>query len=124
MSPSAAPTAPRASTRSSSTARTTVARGPVEIPRAAVRQVVAERDRIELLRDPDVLEAGVVAVREREVDQPVGAGEGHGRLGARACQQFQAAARATSEHENEGANAGHPLVATRRAAEYSRRRQR
>jgi hypothetical protein len=38
----------------------------IEVPRAAVGEVVGERDGVELLRDPHVRQARVVAVRERE----------------------------------------------------------
>jgi hypothetical protein len=86
----------------------------VEVPRPAVGHVVAEGDRVVLLRDPDVLDAAVVAVREREVDELVGPGEGDGGLGAGAGQELEAPAGAAGEDQDQGADAGHarPLPAT------------
>ena len=81
--------------------------GAVEVPGPAVGEVVAERDRVELLGDPDVVQPGVVAVREREVDQPVRAGERHGGLRAVAGEELQPPAGAAREHEDERADAAH-----------------
>jgi hypothetical protein len=55
--------------------------GAVEVPGPAVRQMVGQRDGVELLDHPHVRQPGVQAVAQREVDQPVDAGERHGRLG-------------------------------------------
>jgi hypothetical protein len=66
------------------------ARRAVEVPRPPVGQVVAERDRVELLGHPHVREARVVAVAQREVDEPMSAGEGDRRLGAVLGEQLQA----------------------------------
>ena len=90
---------------------------PVEVPRAAVRQMVGQRDRVELLRDPDVRQPGVVAVAEREVDQPVRAGVRHRRLGALAREQLEAAAGAAGEHDDQRPGPGHARGPTRRAPE-------
>ena len=73
----------------------------VEVPRPPVGEVVAERDRVELLDDPDVGEPGVVAVAEREVDQPVAARERHRGLGALLGEQLEPPSRPTGEHDDE-----------------------
>ena len=52
-------------------------------------------------------EPGVVAVAEREVDQPVRAGERHGGLGALPREQLEPAAGASGEHDDQRADAGH-----------------
>ena len=57
--------------------------------------------------DPDVVDLRVVAVAEREVDQPVGSREGHGRLGAAVGEQLEAAAGAAGEDQGEGSDARH-----------------
>ena len=77
----------------------------VEVPRAAVGQVVAERDGVELLHHPHVGQAGVQAVAEREVDQPVGAREGHGGLGPLAREELQPPAGPAGEDDDERADA-------------------
>ncbi len=82
------------------------ARRAVEVPRAAVGEVVAERDRIELLHHPHVRQPGVEAVAEREVDQPVRAGVGHGGLGPVVGEQPQPAAGPSGEDDDERAHAG------------------
>jgi len=89
----------------------------VEVPRPPVREVVAQRDRVELLRHPDVGQPGVVAVREREVDQPVGAGEGHRRLGPALREQLESAPDAAREHDDQRAHARHQaeILASRRS---------
>ena len=48
----------------------------VEIPRPAGADVVVQRARVVLRQDEDVVDLGVDAVRESEVDDPVLAGEG------------------------------------------------
>ncbi len=53
----------------------------VEVPRPAQPDVVVERARVVLGQDDDVIDIGVDAVRQREVDDPVLAAEGDGRLG-------------------------------------------
>src|SRR5215210_1979926 len=79
----------------------------VEVPWPAVGEMVAEGDRVELLGDPDVVEAAVVAVAQREVDEPMRAGERHRRLGALTREQLQAASGAAGEDQDEGTDAGH-----------------
>jgi hypothetical protein len=54
----------------------------VQVPRPARADVVVERARVVLRQDQDVVDVRVDAVREREVDDPVLAGERHSRLGA------------------------------------------
>ena len=54
----------------------------VEVPRPPDADVVVERARVVLGQDEDVVDLGVDAVREREVDDPVLAREGDGGLGA------------------------------------------
>ena len=76
----------------------------VEVPRAPVGHVVAQRHGVVLLGHPHVGEPGVLAVAEREVDQPVRAGEGHRGLGAPLRQQLEAAAGAPGEDDDERAD--------------------
>jgi len=64
----------------------------VEVPRAAVGEVVLEGDRVELLGDPDVGHARVGGVAQREVDEPVGPGERDRGLGALLRQELEAPA--------------------------------
>ena len=54
----------------------------VEVPRPARADVVVQRARVVLRQDEDVVDLGVDAVRQREVDDPVLARERHGGLGA------------------------------------------
>ena len=54
----------------------------------------------------------VEAVREREVDQPVGAGEGDGGLGPPVGQQLETATGAAGEDEDEGADTRHAAPVT------------
>ncbi len=81
--------------------------GAVQVPGAAVGQVLRERRRVELHRHPYVGDLRVLAVAQREVDQPVDAGEGHRRLGAVLGEQFQPAAGTTGEDEDEDPGKGH-----------------
>ena len=69
----------------------------VEVPRPAQADVVVERARVVLGQDDDVVDVGVDAVRQREVDDPVLAAERHGRLGAHLGQDRQALALAAGE---------------------------
>ena len=52
---------------------------------------------------------GVLAVAQREVDQPVDPGEGDGRLGPLLGQQLEPAAGAAGQHEDEDPGKGHAL---------------
>ena len=52
----------------------------VEVPRAPESDVVVERARVVLGQDHDIVDVGVDAVREREVDDPVLTAERNGRL--------------------------------------------
>jgi hypothetical protein len=74
-----------------------------------------ERVRLVLLDHPDVVDAAVVAVGEREVDQPVDACEWHRGLGALGRQDVEAPALAAREHEREdgAAIASHPGIIAR-----------
>ena len=54
----------------------------VEVPRPAQADVVVERARVVLGQDDDVVDVGVDAVGQREVDDPVLAAERDGGLGA------------------------------------------
>ena len=53
----------------------------VEVPRPAEADVIVQGVGVVLGQDEDVVDVRVDAVREREIDDPVLAGEGHGRLG-------------------------------------------
>ena len=61
----------------------------VEVPRPARADVVVERARVVLRQHDDVVDVRVDAVAEREVDDPVLAGERHRGLGADARQDRQ-----------------------------------
>ncbi len=71
----------------------------VEVPRPAQPDVVVERARVVLRQHDDVVDLGVDAVREREVDDPVLATERHGRLGAFLRQDGQPLAFAACEDD-------------------------
>jgi len=71
------------------------------------REVVGQGCRMELHRHPDVGDLGVLAVAQREVDQPVDAGERDGRLGALVGEQLEAPSGSTGEDEDEDAGKGH-----------------
>ena len=53
------------------------------------RHVPVQRRRLELRQHEDVAQAGVDAVADRNVDQPVLAGQRHGRLAAQLRQRIQ-----------------------------------
>jgi len=82
---------------------------PVEVPGPATREMRGERVRLVLLEHPDVPDPAVVAVGEREVDEPVDAGERQRRLRALRRQDLEAAAFTARKHEREdfGAGAAH-----------------
>ena len=67
---------------------------------------------------------GVVAVAEREVDQPVRAGERHGGLGALAGEQLEPAARASGEDRRRACASGPCRAGTRSRARLSADRAR
>ena len=71
--------------------------------------MVAQRDRIELLRDPDVGQPGVVAVAEREVDQPVDPRERNGGFGAVIGEQLEAPSGSSGEDEDEDPGKGYEV---------------
>ena len=87
----------------------------VEVPGAAVGQVLRERVRLVLQDDPDVGDAAVSQVREREVDQPVDAGERHRRLRALLGEDVEPAALAACEDERQDAGTPqlHPSSSSR-----------
>ncbi len=64
----------------------------IEVPRLADADVVVERAGVVLGQDEDVVDVGVDAVRQREVDDPVLATERHGRLGPHGRQDREALA--------------------------------
>ena len=72
---------------------------PIEIPGAAVGEVLGERVRRVLLDHPHIRDAAVVAVREREVDQAVDAAERERGFRAPVRQRTQPVAFAAGEHE-------------------------
>lgn len=60
--------------------------GAIEVPWAPVGDLVTDRVRLVLHREQHIVDAGVVQVRQREVEQPVDPREWHRRLGALAGQ--------------------------------------
>jgi hypothetical protein len=83
--------------------------GPVQVPGATVGQLVVERLEPILLQHPDVLDPGMHAVGQREVDQPEHAGEGDGRLGPPVGEQLQPAPLTAGHDEGEHLGLGHRL---------------
>ena len=75
--------------------------GAVEVPRAAVGQVVVEVVGLVLLDDPDVGQPAVGHVRQGDVDEAEHAGEGHRRLRPPLGQRAEPAAGAAGEHDDE-----------------------
>ena len=82
----------------------------VEVPRPAVGHLLLERRALELQREPDVADAGVGEVGQREVDQLVHACERQRGLRALAGQHVHAAADAAGLDQREHARSGHPRV--------------
>ena len=72
---------------------------PVEVPRPAEADVIVERARVVLRQDDDVVDVGVDAVGQREVDDPVLPTERHGRLRPFLRQDRQALAFTTREDD-------------------------
>ncbi len=97
--------------------------GPVEIPGPAVGEMVVERGRLVLLGDPDVGDRAVQAVAQREVDEPVAAGERHGRFGALVGQGLESGALSTGEDEGEDVAVRHARLPTRARAPITCARQ-
>ena len=79
----------------------------VEVPRAPVQQVIVEGVGAVLLRDPDVADAAVHAVGEREVDEPVVAGERERRFGAPRGERTESPTGTAGEHEGEDPGTWH-----------------
>jgi hypothetical protein len=75
--------------------------GPQEAP--AALQVAHERVRLVLRDHRHAPDAGVQAVRQREVDDAELAAEVHGRLGAPVGQLLQAGAASAGQHQGDGA---------------------
>lgn len=75
--------------------------GSVEVPGPPAGEVPVEQVRAVLLGDPHVADLGVREVGERDVDEPVGTGQGSSRLGARVGQRGESAAAATREDERD-----------------------
>jgi len=80
----------------------------VEIPRPADADVVVERAGQVLRQDADVVDAGVDAVGQGEVNDAKAAGERHGRLGALLREHAQAGAGAAGQDESDNAHKGLP----------------
>ncbi len=74
----------------------------VEVPRPAQPDVVVERARVVLGQDDDVVDVGVDAVGQREVDDPVLAAERHGRLGPLLRQDREALTLAARQDDRHG----------------------
>ena len=64
-------------------------------------EMPAERERLVLQRDEDLAQAGVDAVAQSEIDDPVGAAEVDRRLGAFLRERVQPFARASREYHDE-----------------------
>src|SRR5829696_8248011 len=79
----------------------------VEIPGPSVGELLCQFVRLVLLNHPDVADATVEAIRQGEVDQPVSAGKGEGRLRAFVGQGAKAAAFSAREHERQNARSVH-----------------
>ena len=75
-----------------------------------LRDVAVERRRVELRQHEDALEAGVQAVADRNVDQPVLARERHGGLRAHVRQREQARAAAAAEDQGQHVIHGSHLI--------------
>ena len=73
-----------------------------------LRDVAVERRGVELRQHEDALEAGVQAVADRDVDQPVLAGERHRRLRAHVGQREEP--RAAAAAENQGQHVIHGVI--------------
>ncbi len=82
------------------------AAGPVEVPRAAAREVAVEGAGLELYGDPDVAHPGSRQDREREVHERVARGEGEGGFGPLPGQHVHPAALTTGLHDGQGAEVG------------------
>ncbi len=76
-------------------------------PTAAVRDLLLERRALVLHRQPDVVDAAVREVRQREVDEPVDAGERQRRLGPLAREDVHPAAGAAGLDDGEHAVTAH-----------------
>ena len=84
-----------------------------------VRDVPVQADRKELREDVNVVQAAVDAVRDRDVDEPVLAGHGHGRLRARSREWVEPRAAAATQNESKDGRMAESLGETR----TSRRRR-
>ena len=69
----------------------------VEVPRAAVGEMLVERVKLILFDDPHVGQAAVQAVAQGEVDQPQRPAEGQRRFGTLSGEHVQAAPRAAGK---------------------------
>src|SRR5829696_3176001 len=79
----------------------------VEVPGPSVGELLRQFVRLVLLDHPDVADATVEAIRQGEIDQPVSAGKGEGRLRAFVGQGAKAAAFSTREHKRQNARSVH-----------------
>src|SRR6185295_1235885 len=89
----------------------------VEIPRPSDPNVVAEGKRAVLRENADVEDAGVDAIGEREVDDPVLAAEGHRRLRALLGEQAEPAPEPSREDHGVGDEAHRPRRSRGRTVE-------
>ena len=67
----------------------------------AFADLTIQRERLVLREDEDAAQAGVDAVRKRDVDDAVDAAEDHGGFGAIASERIEALAGASSEQDSE-----------------------
>ena len=79
-----------------------------------LRDVAVERRRVELRQHEDALQAGVQAVADRDVDQPVLAADRHRRLRSHVGQREEARAAAAAEDQREDIVHGEILLRCRR----------
>jgi hypothetical protein len=80
---------------------------PIEVPGSPAGELPRQLMRFVLLDYPDVGNATVEAVRQREVDQPVNACEREGRLRALVRERGEPPAFAAREHERENTRSLH-----------------
>jgi hypothetical protein len=87
----------------------------VQVPGAAVGEVVVERVRLELLDDPHVRDARVHAVGKREVNQAIRSGKRQRGLSAPPRQLLHSVALAAGQNQRQNSRVLHPCSFSTRA---------